>query len=288
MATCKGLRLNRPNALKKLKKLDTRSYRNMQNSLPIVEVETRLLLVIMISLTGLGRPVEFDNDTLKSLVEADPKLSIQELSRSLGSTWSTIQRHLNEMGKAYRPGIWVPHQLSEINKNIRRSICTSLLSRFRRDPFLSRIVTGDEKWILYDNIKRSKQWLSANRTAISTPKPSLSLRNVLLCLWWDCRGIIHFELLKPGETVTAELYCQQLQRLYSELLKKRTSLVHRKGVILQIDNARPHTAKLTQEKIKELQWEVLPHPLYSPDIAPSDLFRSLEHYLRNKTFCRRC
>ncbi|XP_076646355.1 uncharacterized protein LOC143355436 isoform X2 [Halictus rubicundus] len=35
-------------------------------------------------------------------VEADPKLSIQELSRSLGSTWSTIQRHLHEMGKAYR------------------------------------------------------------------------------------------------------------------------------------------------------------------------------------------
>ncbi|XP_076649850.1 histone-lysine N-methyltransferase SETMAR-like [Halictus rubicundus] len=53
-----------------------------------------------------GRPVEFDNDTLKSPVEADPKLSIQELSRSLGSTWSTIQRHLHEMGKAYRHRIW--------------------------------------------------------------------------------------------------------------------------------------------------------------------------------------
>ncbi|XP_076648466.1 histone-lysine N-methyltransferase SETMAR-like [Halictus rubicundus] len=138
----------------------------------------------------LGRPVEFDNDSLKSLVEADPKLSIQELSRSLGSTWSTIQRHLHEMGKAYRQGICVPHQLSETNNNIRRSICTSLLSRFRGDPFLSRIVTGDEKWILCDNIKRSKQWLSANQTAISTPKPSLSLRKVLLCILWDCRKMV--------------------------------------------------------------------------------------------------
>ena len=33
-------------------------------------------------------------------------------------------------------------------------------------------------------------------------------------------------------------------------------------------------------------WEVLPHPPYSPDIAPSDyhLFRSLQHLLNDKTF----
>ncbi|XP_076644980.1 uncharacterized protein LOC143354611 [Halictus rubicundus] len=39
-------------------------------------------------------------------VEADPKLSIQELSRSFGSIWSTIQWHLHKMGKAHRQGIW--------------------------------------------------------------------------------------------------------------------------------------------------------------------------------------
>ena len=33
-------------------------------------------------------------------------------------------------------------------------------------------------------------------------------------------------------------------------------------------------------------WETLPHPAYSPDIAPSDyyLFRSLQHFLSGKTF----
>ena len=52
------------------------------------------------------------------------------------------------------------------------------------------------------------------------------------------------------------------------------------------DNAKPHTSNMAQKKIKELQWEVLPHPPYSPDLAPSDfhLFRSMEHLLCNQKF----
>jgi histone-lysine N-methyltransferase SETMAR len=233
-----------------------------------------------------GRPVNFDNDALKTLVETNPKLSIQELANTLQCTWSTVQRHLKEIGKVYREGIWVPHLLSEMNKDQRRTICTSLLSRQKSEPFLHKVVTGDEKWVLYNTNKRTKQWLSPNQTAIPTPKPSLTLKKVLLCVWWDCGGIIHYELLKPGETIKAELYCQQLDRLHNQLLVKRPGLVNRKGVILQHDNARPHAAKLTQEKIRQLNWEVLPHPPYSPDIAPSDfhLFRSMEHSLKNKNF----
>ena len=63
-------------------------------------------------------------------------------------------------------------------------------------------------------------------------------------------------------------------------------MVNRKGVILLHDNAKPHTSKKTRQKIKDLGYEVLSHPAFSPDIAPSDyhLFRSLQMYLRGKTF----
>jgi len=38
---------------------------------------------------------------------------------------------------------------------------------------------------------------------------------------------------------------------------------------------------MTRQKLRELGWEVLMHPPYSPDVAPSDyhLFRSLQNSL---------
>jgi histone-lysine N-methyltransferase SETMAR len=97
-------------------------------------------------------------------------------------------------------------------------------------------------------------------------------------------AIIHYELLERNLTVTAERYCQQLRRLEEEMKQKR--LGRRHGEILQHVNARPHTSNMTKAAIQELDWEILPHPPYSPDSAPSDyhLFRSLSNNLRGAEF----
>jgi histone-lysine N-methyltransferase SETMAR len=59
-----------------------------------------------------------------------------------------------------------------------------------------------------------------------------------------------------------------------------------RGVLLHPDNARPHTSRATQERIQDLQWELLEHPPYSPDMAPSDfhLFGLPENHLGGKRF----
>jgi len=52
------------------------------------------------------------------------------------------------------------------------------------------------------------------------------------------------------------------------------------------DNARPHVSLTTRQKLLQFGWNVLPHPPYSSDIAPSDfyLFRSLQNSLIGKNF----
>ena len=52
------------------------------------------------------------------------------------------------------------------------------------------------------------------------------------------------------------------------------------------DSTRLHVAKMTQQKIEDLGWEVLPYPPYSPDMASPDyhLFRSMQRSLVEKQF----
>ncbi|UYV62912.1 hypothetical protein LAZ67_2002436 [Cordylochernes scorpioides] len=100
-------------------------------------------------------------------------------------------------------------------------------------------------------------------------------------------GVIYYELLQPNETITGERYQQQLMRLSRALKIKRPLYAKRHDkVIYQHDNARRHVAKVVKETLEALQWDVLPHPLYSPDIAPSDyhLFRSMTHGLAEQHF----
>jgi len=54
------------------------------------------------------------------------------------------------------------------------------------------------------------------------------------------------------------------------------------GVLLLHDNARRHTAHLTISTIRQLNWEILEHPAYSPDLAPLDfhMFGPLKNALR--------
>ncbi|GFT68819.1 mariner Mos1 transposase [Trichonephila clavipes] len=135
--------------------------------------------------------------------------------------------------------------------------------------FLHRIATaGDVKWVRYDNPKCRKSW---GHASTSTTKPNIHGSKVMLNIWWDHLDVLYYELLKPTETITGDRYRTQLMRLSQALKDKRPQYNERHHkVILQHDNARPHVAKLVKTYLKTLKWEVLPHPLYSPDLAPSN------------------
>ena len=57
-------------------------------------------------------------------------------------------------------------------------------------------------------------------------------------------------------------------------------------VIFQHTNARPHVAKIVKETLEALNWDILPHPPYSPDIVLLDyhFFRLMAHGLAEQHF----
>ena len=108
----------------------------------------------------------------------------------------------------------------------------------------------------------------------------------MVTVWWSVAGVIHHSFLNPGETITAEKYCQQIDEMHQKLRRMCPRLVNMKGPILLHDNARPHVAQPTLQKLNELLYETLPHPAYSPDLSPTDyhFFKHLDNFLREKCF----
>ncbi|GBP37932.1 Mariner Mos1 transposase [Eumeta japonica] len=166
-----------------------------------------------------GPPKKFEDEELQGLLDIDLCQTLQELATSLAVDLSMAGKRLKTMGIIQKQGYWVPYKLKLRDIDRRFLTCELLLERQKRKGFLHQIVTGDEKWIHYDNPKRS-------------------------------HGKRHDKVF----------------------------LLH--------DNARPHVAKPVKTYLGTLKWDVLPHPPYSPDIAPSDyhLFRSMAHGLTDQKF----
>jgi len=92
--------------------------------------------------------------------------------------------------------------------------------------------------------------------------------------------------MPSGNTVTNATYADLFKNHLRPAIKSKRRGLLSTGVLLQHDNARPHTARLTVATIQNLSFECLPHPPYSPDLAPSDfhVFGSLKEVMGGKSF----
>jgi len=154
-----------------------------------------------------GLEKKFEDEDLQALINENPCQTQQELGKQVWFTPVAISNWLHAIGKIHKEGKWVPHLLTEENKNRGVNICLNLLSRYNEKNFLHKVITGDEKWIAYDSPKRRKSWLDPGQPSPFFPRPNIHVKKVLLwCVWWDWKGIIHYELLERGQTVTGERY----------------------------------------------------------------------------------
>ena len=87
------------------------------------------------------------------------------------------------IGKVEKMDKWIPHELNENYKSKRFEISSALLLLNQNNSFLNRIVTCDEKWILYNNRKRSEQWLDADKTPQHFPKPRVHQKKIMVIVW---------------------------------------------------------------------------------------------------------
>ena len=147
---------------------------------------------------------------------------------------------------------WVPRMLTPEQKLKRVDISRTLLTRFQSDPedFHRRLVTQDETWVHHFE-----------------PRVRVGIVKVI--------DYIHIE---KGSTVNGEYYAPELTRLKAATKQKRSWKLTAR-VLWMPDNAPVHTAHVAVAEAVKCGFELLQHPPYSPDLAPSDfyLFPKLNH-----------
>ena len=112
-----------------------------------------------------------------------------------------------------------------------------------------------------------------------------SAKKVMAIIFWDAKGIIYIEYIVDGGTVTGARFANSVRKFKEAVLKKRRGKV-RAGLVLHMDNAPVHTSHVAQAASRESGIELLPHPPYSPDLAPSVywLFPNLKKTLKGRRF----
>jgi len=102
------------------------------------------------------------------------------------------------------------------------------------------------------------------------------------------KAFLFIDYLEKGKTITREFYSNLLTGLDEKIREKRPGL--QKKIIFHQDNAPAQKSNLAMGKLRDLHYELLEHPSYSPDLAPSDfcllqkqkLFLAGQHFSSNQ------
>lgn len=240
-----------------------------------------------------GRPVEASTseniDKIHDMVMDDRRMKVREIASAVDISservHNILHQHLN-MRKLFTR--WVPRLLTVDQKRNRVRCSKDNLELFQLNPqdFKRRFVTVDETWIHhYTPEKESKEGVASGESAPKKEKTVPSAGKIRATVFWDSQGIILIDYLEKGKTITGVSYSSLLDRLKIELQEKRPQLPH-KEILFHHNNAPAHSSEVAAAKLMEIGFQLVSHPPYSPDLAPSDyyLFPDMKKWMAGRRF----
>ena len=86
---------------------------------------------------------------------------------------------------------------------------------------------------------------------------------------------MHKEFAPPGQTVNQQFYLKVLKRLHDSVWKRRPETWSSGAWFLHQNNAPAYKTLSVRQFLAKKNVTVIPHPPYSPDLAPCDFSYSL-------------
>jgi hypothetical protein len=121
---------------------------------------------------------------------------------------------------------------------------------------LKTIVTGDETWVYGYDIEtklQSSQWVGQGSPRPKKARMSRSNMKVMLVVFFDWQGVIHYEFIPRGQTVNKEFYVAVLQHFREAVRQKRPQLWMNQSWMLH---------QLTRRSLCTIFWRKTKQQLY--------------------------
>lgn len=225
---------------------------------------------------------------IEDLIGDDPNISIRVIQDKIGISKDSIGNILhNELNVHKICKKWVPHVLTDENKKTRVETSRQLLEIL--DSGLNNIITGDESWFHFYTVpskEANKTWVKVGENRPQIARTAQNSKKRMVCIFFTMEGVIARIVVPKGQSVNASFYKNKVLSVvfsnYKELKNRRTM----KNMMLHHDNAASHKAQIITEYLQEEKIFLLPHPPYSPDLAPCDffLFPRIKKELKNRHF----
>ena len=208
---------------------------------------------------------------ISKIIESNPSISTTKLAYKLQSSKETVKRILTEELQMKKVNLkWIPNKLNEEIKKKRMKISKILLNNLNglKKRERSLIFTQDETWIYFEN-PNEFQWINEGNERPKKKRKIISSKKTMISVVWSTSGFHSIVKLEKKEKFNRDFFKNEvLGDLKKKIEIKRPKLKF-SGIKLHMDNARPHCI---DDYLAEIDLERLPHPPYSPDLAPSDFF----------------
>ncbi|GFR79767.1 transposase [Elysia marginata] len=138
---------------------------------------------------------------------------------------------------------------------------------------LSDIVPGDETWFPFFIIppkRLNRMWIEGQGDSPAVLRPGFQSRKRMFTVFFNYSGPLVVVILPQDITMTATYYVQNVLSQVKSAINEHPPKVSTSRTLLLHDNAGPHKARATTQPLRELGIQVLPHPAYSPNLAPCD------------------
>lgn len=240
---------------------------------------------------GSGRPRTSTSpenvEIIRELIEENNRLSCSELSRITGIDCDAVNRILTrDLHKKSVCCKWMPHELTEQNKETRVECCRIMLERYSRRRSRENVIVIDEKWVYFKDIpakENIRAWVDGAGDRPAIARRTISDRKVMIILASNYSKSMHYlEVLHDGTSINSQRYLDFLENMATEF----ENVLPRWEMVVQHDNARPHVARIVTEWIEAQHMSLLKQPPYSPDTNLMDrfLFRNYEVFRKGHNF----